>query len=107
MTQPGVAEHSTAPVDKKLARSYQRTHNRKLPDVRLVDLRRQPRRPSEPTEEREGRKYRYRVYRRGHWKRQFYGPGRSLRKTIYINSYIAGPEGAPLYERPTTVKVVR
>ena len=107
MSQPGVAEHTTAPVDKKYARSYQRTNGSKLPDVRLVDLRRQPRSSTEPAETHEGRKYKFRVYRRGHWKRQFYGPGRSLRKTIYVNSYIAGPENAPLYERPATVKVVR
>lgn len=107
MRQPGVAEHSKAPVDKKAARSFQRTNNRPLPDVQLVDLRRQPRRPGSDTETHEGRKLTVRVYRRGHWKRQFYGPGRAMRKTIYISGYIAGPENAPLKDSPRKVKIVR
>lgn len=106
MAQPGVAEQSVAPVDKKLARAYQR-EKKPLPSVRLVDLRARPRRPSDATTAREGRKLDKRVYRRGHWKRQFYGPGRELRKRIWISPYLAGPENAPLYQKPPTVKVVR
>lgn len=106
MQQPGVAEQDKAPVDKKIARSYQRQYQRPLPDVKLVDLIRRPRRPAtEGT--RVGTPLSVRVYRRGHWKRQFYGPGRALRKTIYVSAYIAGPEGAPLKQRPPVVKVVR
>lgn len=107
MKQPGVAESSSAPVDKKLARAFQRSHNRRLPEVRLVDLRRQPTRSHENTSTGEGRQLTVRIYRRGHWKRQFYGPGRALRKTIYVSAYIAGPDDAPLKERPRVVKVLR
>lgn len=106
MAQPGVADSTTAPVDKKLARSYQREHGRRLPDVQLIDLRKQPRR-AKPAGEHVGRPLTVRVFRSGHWKRQAYGPKRGLRKMIYISEYIAGPEDAPLRERRPSVKVVR
>lgn len=106
LVQPGVAEVTNAPVDKKLARAYKRDHNRALPSVQLVDLRRRPRRASDDAP-REGTPLKYRVFRKGHWKRQHYGPKRALRKTIYISPYIAGPENAPLYEKPATVKILR
>lgn len=107
MAQPGVAEQRPAPVDKKAERAYKRANaNRTPPAVQLVDLRRRPRRPDGP-EGHEGRKLAFRVYRRGHWKRQFYGPGRAMRKTIYVSAYIAGPEGAPLHDKPTKVNILR
>jgi hypothetical protein len=33
---------------------------------------------------------------RGFWRWQTYGPGRTLRKRIWINPYVKGPQGAPL-----------
>lgn len=105
MSQPGVADHSSAPVDKKYARAYQRQYQRKLPDVRLVDLRKQPRR-SKPAGG-SGQPLTVRVYRKGHWKQQPWGPRGSLRRPKYISQYIAGPEGAPLKLPPPTVKVLR
>jgi hypothetical protein len=107
MTQPGVAERHNAPVDKKLARSYQRAHGHKLPDVQLVDLRQQPRRSLSDTAHRVGRPLKERIYRKGHWKRQPYGPKRGLRKTIYVSAYIAGPTDAPLKAPKPVVKVLR
>ena len=43
---------------------------------------------------------------KGHWRRQPYGPGRTLRKLIYIHPHISGNVGAPLDERKTITKVV-
>lgn len=106
MAQPGVAESEPAPVDKKLARSYQREHHKPLPGVQLVDLRKRPRRKVAPTEH-VGRQLTVRVFRKGHWKRQPYGPQRSLRKMIYVSDYIAGPADAPLKERRQVVHIVR
>lgn len=103
INQPGVAELTLAPVDKKLARSAARA-GRKLPPVQIVDLRKRPRRTGG---EHVGHPLKVRVYRKGHWKRQFYGPKRGMRKTIYVSGYIAGPEGAPLKARTPTVKVLR
>lgn len=107
MRQPGVAETETAPVDKKFDRAYRRANQgRRPPDVRLLDLRKQKHRSSAGHDGQPGRKLTVRVFRSGHWKRQAYGVKRGLRKTIYISPYIAGPEGAPLKERPPVVKVL-
>lgn len=43
---------------------------------------------------------------KGHWRRQPYGPGRSLRKLIYIHPHISGNVNAPLDDRKTITKVV-
>lgn len=37
----------------------------------------------------------------GHWRRQPYGPGRTLRRLQYINPYVKGPEDRPLKVRET------
>lgn len=34
---------------------------------------------------------------RGHWKQQFYGEGRMLRKPIFVEPYYRGPEGAAAF----------
>jgi hypothetical protein len=108
LTQPGVAEQTIAPADKKLARAYQRSHGQKLPDVILVDLRRRQRRDTDTTHDTGPRgPLQYRRYTRGHWKRQFFGPKRGQRKLIYISPYIAGPDNAPLRATTPTVKVLR
>lgn len=106
LNQPGVAETTQAPVDKKYARSYLRAYGRRLPDVRLVDLRKQPRRHTASANH-VGRPLTQRIFRKGHWKEQAYGPKRGMRKTIYVSDYIAGPDGAPLKQRPPTVRVLR
>lgn len=107
MNQPGVAESQAAPVDKKYARSFQRAHGRRLPDVQLVDLRRRAGRPKDNAEHREGRQLTVRLYRKGHWKNVAYGPKHGLRRQQYISPYIAGPEDAPFKARRPTVKVLR
>jgi len=38
---------------------------------------------------------------RGHWRLQPYGPGKSLRKPLWIDPYVKGPEDKPLDVRPT------
>jgi hypothetical protein len=38
---------------------------------------------------------------RGHWRLQPHGPKRSLRRTIWIDPYVKGPEDKPLDVRPT------
>lgn len=36
---------------------------------------------------------------RGHWRSQAYGPGRELRRRVYIAPHVKGPAGAPLLQR--------
>lgn len=108
LNQPGVAEMSTAPVDKKVERAYKRNRTT-MPPVRLVNLRRQPSRSRHESDEAaaERRKFRFRRYTKGHWKRQFYGPKRGLRKMIYISPYISGDANLPLKDKAPVVKVLR
>lgn len=109
MRQPGVTGTQAAPVDKKYARAYKRAHGRTIPDVQLVDLRRRPARPGQAIDgvTHQGRKLSVRVYRRGHWKNQPYGPKRGLRRKIYVSGYIAGPDNAPLKAPTPVVKVLK
>lgn len=51
---------------------------------------------SEEIDRETGRKYTHRFVVRGHWRQQAHGPNRSERRTIWVPSYIKGPEGAPL-----------
>ena len=43
---------------------------------------------------------------KGHWRRQPYGPGRTLRKLIYIHPHISGNVNAPLDDRKIITKIV-
>lgn len=108
IAQPGVTTETTERANPRLTRAYKRA-GRPAPDVRVVDLRQRT-----AAEQRAAqlittatRKLSVRFLVRGHWKRQAYGPARSLRKSIYVQPIIKGPAGAPLKTTPTTVKVLR
>jgi hypothetical protein len=108
MRQPGVAEHSTAPADKKLARTYQRA-NKTLPTVRLIDLRRHGSTRTTTITDADGtrRQITVRFMVRGHWRNQAYGPKKGLRRQMYIAPFLKGPDDAPLKDDVATVKVLR
>lgn len=59
-------------------------------------FRRTPVRYERTDSDRSGRTYSHRWVVRGHWAHQPYGPQQSLRKLIYREPYIKGPEGKPL-----------
>lgn len=107
MAQPGVATEERAPVDKALIRAYKRA-GRPVPEVRLINLRKQPRR-SQPVDGavHEGPKLKYKRFTSGHWKNQFYGPQRGQRKLIYISPYLSGGDLPWRPDAPATVKVLR
>lgn len=107
LKQPGVAEVLSAPVDKKEARKYQRNYKRAQPPVKLINLRKQPARSGQGGLTGPRGPINYRVYRRGHWKQQPYGPKRGLRRKTYVMGYIAGPDGAPLRAVKPDVKVLK
>ena len=106
MGQPA-AETPAAEIDKPTRRSYTRAH-RPLPDVRLVRLHTArhngpgtPRR--ETPDDRNTRTER--VWVTGHWRNQPYGPGRSLRRPVYIHPFLRGPDDAPI-KLSTTVRML-
>ncbi|MGK5740113.1 hypothetical protein [Micromonospora sp. URMC 103] len=103
------ADITEADVGKALRKRYART-NRPAQEVRIVRIRahqatRTPPR-TEPTADDPESGYRSRFWVSGHWRNQPYGPGRSLRRPVYISPFLRGPDDAPII-LSTTVRVLR
>lgn len=96
MMTPTTADRATVDAQTGRAATEQ---SPKQGQVTVVDLR--PLRQVTQVEDRgqSGRTLTRRHVVRGHWTHQPYGPARSLRRVQWIESYIRGPEGAPLDER--------
>jgi hypothetical protein len=88
------------------ARKRARRAGRQQPGVTIVDL---APRHSDPTDEPEtgerGHRYTTRHLVGGYWRWQPYGPGRRLRRRIYVADYVRGPEDAPLIIKPRVHRV--
>ena len=104
-----LAEQTPADVDRTIRKAYQRG-GRPAPDVRLVQLRGatasrdSQTRPAAGRAD-QGRDREFRWWVRGHWRNQAYGPGRALRKAIFIDPQIRGPHDRPI-KASTTVRVL-
>jgi hypothetical protein len=101
------AEVTTAEVDKAIRKTYART-NRPSPEVRIVRIRANG--STTPTGARSrlgdpGRSHTRRFWVSGHWRNQPYGPGRALRRPVYINPFLRGPDDAPI-KLSTTVRML-
>lgn len=105
LRQPGVADVTQATIDKHTTRSYKRA-GRPAPTVRIVNLRKRPRKPS--TSDGTTRKWKAQRFVRGHWRDQPY-PSRGVIEPRYISEYLAGDESLPLGPSITgnTVKVLK
>jgi hypothetical protein len=71
-------------------------------DVRVIDLRRYATRGGVAVGETDpdyARQWSHRWVVSGHWRQQPYGPGRTLRKTIWIDPFVKGPDDRPLIVR--------
>lgn len=100
MEQPSLAERRLAEVDRPVRRAYARL-GRPQPEVTIVDLR-SLYRPQESTDESghgAGSRFSHRWVVSGHWRRQPHGPGRELRRKIWVADHVKGPDGAPLLVR--------
>ena len=104
-----IATETPADIDKATRAHYRRQH-RPPPDVRVVQLRpprptpgQAPHPPSPATHA--GRAYTIRFWVSGHWRNQPYGPGRTLRRPVYINPFLRGPHDAPI-KASTTVRAL-
>ncbi|MEH1124796.1 hypothetical protein [Micromonospora sp. CPCC 206061] len=94
------AEQSHIEPDKAIRKAYARK-SRPMPPVRLVRLR--PRKPqrAKPNAEKTRDYSQHRWYVPGFWReRQPHGPGRKLRKRVYVQGHWKGPEDAPLLMTP-------
>lgn len=47
-----------------------------------------------------GREYASQWWVRGHWRQQPWGPGRKLRRPVFIEAHLAGPSDKPVDDRP-------
>lgn len=100
------AETVPAQVDKTVRKRYAHA-KRPLPDIRIVRIRAHTKREDaagDPTTS-TGRTYTSRVWVTGHWRNQAYGPGRALRRLVYIHPFLRGPEDAPI-KLSTTVRIL-
>jgi hypothetical protein len=70
---------------------------------RMLDLRTHDRPTT--TNEHQSVNWSHRWIVRGHWRNQPYGPGSELRKLIWVDAHIKGPEDRPLDVRPTLFQV--
>ncbi|MET7881388.1 hypothetical protein ABZS52_31190 [Micromonospora profundi] len=52
--------------------------------------------PDEPTPGSHERSQTSRFWVSGHWRNQAHGPGRSLRRPVYIHPFLRGPDDAPI-----------
>lgn len=103
MRQPIVSEARVRPIEPHLRKKRKKMKNGAT--VRVLSVRQreghgegEPGRPS-------GRQYTHRWIVRGHWRMQAHGEGRKLRKRIWIDMHVAGPEGAPLLPGDRVYKV--
>ena len=105
MRQPGVTEVE----QHRPSRQQQRRAKRDgfaAGDVAVVRLRAQltgDRPDGETADAARARTVRWMV--RGHWRQQPYGPQRSLRRPVWINPHLKGPQGAPLASKEKVILV--
>lgn len=79
---------------------------RKASGVTVVDLRHRTHNDSgEPGDPGHGNRYHARHLVGGHWKWQPYGPNRSLRRRIFVEGYVRGPEDKPLVVKPKVYRL--
>ncbi|MFD0575199.1 hypothetical protein [Dactylosporangium darangshiense] len=101
------ADITTAAIDKSIRKTYART-NRPAPEVRIVRIRasRNTTPPGSPSAQGSPRRSQSsRFWVSGHWRSQAYGPGRALRRPVYINPFLRGPDDAPI-KLNTTVRML-
>lgn len=95
MASPGITETETIAPDRAAMRRMKRA-GLDHAEVKVIYVR-GSRRDHQPTGEHGNYSCRWAVA--GHWRNQPYGPGRKLRRPIWIAPYIKGPADAPLDTR--------
>ncbi|WP_327002713.1 hypothetical protein OHA72_47695 [Dactylosporangium sp. NBC_01737] len=100
----GAAEAEPAAIDKNTRKKYERL-KRPLPDVRIVHIRTRHTADAGGSRTATNRAYTSRVWVTGHWRDQPYGPGRALRRPVYIHPHLRGPKDAEI-KLSTTVRIL-
>lgn len=103
--QVNISDRVTEGPDRAARRRSQRA--KVDPKVTVVKLRRLRETSDHDEGVPGGREWHHRWIVSGHWRNQPCGPGRSLRRPVWIAPYVKGPEGAPLVARPKVKALVR
>ncbi|MFN6548381.1 hypothetical protein [Mycolicibacterium nivoides] len=106
--QPRITAQRVVGIDEGVvaARRTRKEDKHIEPEVVLIDVLRPPGASGDQRSTAKRKDFDHRWWVRGHWKMQPYGPGRLLRKIIYIEPHTAGPDDKPLSKRPR-VNVIR
>lgn len=91
LSSPGVTDVERPTLDRSTVRRAERS--KVEPEVNVIYLRGSS--PSQGDGSGEGR-YHHRWIVSGHWRSQPYGPGRSLRRPVWVRPHVKGPDGAPM-----------
>jgi hypothetical protein len=98
-------------VERHARKRYVREHKlSEAPTVQVVALRKSLRVPSEKAEGPQAasaKTYHVRWIVKGHPRLQVCGPGRADRKLIWVESFLKGPEEAPLKTKERVYAVIR
>lgn len=103
--QVNVSDRVTEMPDRPARRRSERA--KMDPRVTVVKLRRLREPSDHDPGDGPGREWHHRWIVGGHWRNQPFGPGRSLRRPVWIAPYVKGPEGLPLVARPKVKALVR
>ena len=104
MQQPRIATAGAVEVGDA-ARMQEGSTARKTfarPRVRVTtyDVTRRPKASESGRRGGAGREYASQWWVRGHWRQQPWGPGRKLRRPVFIEPHLAGPQDKPVDDRP-------
>lgn len=94
MQQPTVA--SARDLDVKVSAKDRAPRTTPLQPVRIIDLRTMDHHHEDREPGESGREYTHRWIVRGHWRNQSHGPRHTLRRIVWVPSYVKGPADAPL-----------
>ena len=100
-----LAETTPAAIDPAIRKAYARA-KRPAPDVRVVRIRPHTRTDGQRTTTAERQPtYKGRFWVSGHWRNQAYGPGRTLRRPVFINPHLKGSDDLPI-SQASSVRVL-
>lgn len=103
-SQRRVSEHSKVFLPRYIVRRSQRAGLGA--DVKLLDVRRSVTTSEDGDHDPQHVEWSHRWLVRPHWRQQAYGPGRTLRRPVFVPPHVKGPADKPLVVKPS-VNVIR
>lgn len=91
MLEPYIEQTDVEP-DRQASKRHQRATGKSAPTIRIITLRRKAADATKHLTEASGRHLHHQFVVNGHWRRQPYGPGRTLRRLRWIAPFVKGPE---------------